>query len=301
MAIAIPFVASAMGASALQATLISVAFSVTGISAKIDKAASKVFGKDLVMFANVLGAGYAMFNGGFNIGAGGDAASAASMNVPTGSEAGDLFQSQMSAQGIEPSAFTGAEFNLNELGAEQLTNDAWNTMGDANSSELTEFAPKDGVVNAMTGEGGNVDSTLKLNDPQAPADMNANAAPVGQSGTGAAGQQATASGATANNATASTATGSNATASTMTADQAAQMQKDIAAAQKAAGPSNIFERMFYTTDKAGNRIFNDRLAGGVIQGVGSAASGYMQSRDAAKGLEWQKQKYGARIGGRVTG
>ena len=266
--------ASALGATALQATLVSVAFSVTGISAKIDKAASKVFGKDLVMLGNVLGAGYAMFNGGFDIGGTPDPTA---MNVPTGAEAGDLFQSQMAAQGIAPTSVNTDAFNLSEMSAAPLTEDAWNAMGAENSQYLADS----GIVDMTTGLPGNVDAKVAPTTPETAAAQ----APTAQQpqATGAASAQAAAPTATASSATAGNATASDATA------------------QKAAAPTNIFERMFYTTDKAGNRVFNDRLAGGVIQGVGSAAGGYMQSQEAAKGLDWQKQKYGARIGGRVTG
>lgn len=266
--------ASTLGATALQATLVSVAFSVTGISAKIDKAASKVFGKDLVMLGNVLGAGYAMFNGGFDIGG---TADPAAMNVPTGAEAGDLFQGQMAAQGISPTSVNTDAFNLSEMGAAPLTEDAWNAMGAENSQYLADS----GIVDMTTGLPGNVDAKVSTTTPETAAAQ----APTAQQpqATGAASAQAAAP-----TATASSATAGNATASAATA-------------QKAAAPTNIFERMFYTTDKAGNRVFNDRLAGGVIQGLGSAASGYMQSQEAANGLKWQQDKYNTRIGGRVTG
>ena len=277
MAIIVPFVASAMGATALQATLVTVAFSVTGISAKIDKAASKVFGKDLVMLGNVLGAGYAMFNGGFDIGAGGEAAK-------TAATADSLFEADWSkAAGGDGGLMAGESvaggnaFNLSEMGAAPLTDDAWNAMGAENSQYLADS----GIVDMTTGLPGNVDAKVAPTTPETSAAQ----APTAQQpqATGAASVQAAAP-----TATASSATAGNATASAATA-------------QKAAAPTNIFERLMYTTDKAGNKVFNDRLAGGVIQGLGSAASGYMQSQEAAKGLDWQKQKYGARIGGRVTG
>lgn len=68
MAVAIPFIATAMGASATMATIITVGFAVTGMSEKINKAASNVFGEDLVKVANIAGAAYSVFNGGFDIG-----------------------------------------------------------------------------------------------------------------------------------------------------------------------------------------------------------------------------------------
>lgn len=73
MAIAVPILASAFGASAAIGTAlgisagmatvaIGVLTTVSGIGAKIDKAAAKVFGKDLVMAANLVG-GFAMAAG----------------------------------------------------------------------------------------------------------------------------------------------------------------------------------------------------------------------------------------------
>jgi hypothetical protein len=47
---------AAVGASTTAIVVTSVALAVTGISAKIDKAASKVFGEDVVKFANIAGA-----------------------------------------------------------------------------------------------------------------------------------------------------------------------------------------------------------------------------------------------------
>lgn len=273
-----------MGATALQATLVSVAFSVTGISAKIDKAASKVFGKDMVMLGNVLGAGYAMFNGGFDVGAGAAPAPTA-MNVPTGAQAGDLFQSHMAAQGIEPASVSTDAFNLSDMASEPMTDEAWSASGASNTAALDDAAG----TNLMTGEPVGVDAKTVDTTPTASAPIT----DTTPQASGALSSQATASSATASKATDHIVP--NATQAKAAADV---LSKQLAPYQQ---PSNIFERMFYTTDKAGNRVFNDRLAGGVIQGVGSAAGGYMQSQEAAKGLDWQKQKYGARIGGRVTG
>lgn len=47
------------------ATVTSIAFQVTGINDKINKAASKVFGEDLVQVANLAGMAYSGFNGGW--------------------------------------------------------------------------------------------------------------------------------------------------------------------------------------------------------------------------------------------
>ena len=80
MAIIVPILvsygATVMGVAATTATMMataaSVVFQVSGLNNKINKAASKVFGEDLVMIANVAGAVYGAVNGGFG-GGGADA------------------------------------------------------------------------------------------------------------------------------------------------------------------------------------------------------------------------------------
>ena len=78
MAIAIPFliastatgaaVAAAIGVTAATlATVTTIAFAVTGINEKINKAASNVFGEDLVKVVNIAGMAYGMYNGGFDV------------------------------------------------------------------------------------------------------------------------------------------------------------------------------------------------------------------------------------------
>lgn len=74
MAVAIPLIMAATGASAaigaaigISATAVSIgtglAMAVTGLSSKVDQAASKVFGKDLVNAANIVGTVYGAFGG----------------------------------------------------------------------------------------------------------------------------------------------------------------------------------------------------------------------------------------------
>lgn len=76
MAVAVPLLLANTAAGAAIATTIgvsvgtlatvtAVAFQVTGINDKINKAASKVFGEDLVQVANLAGMAYAGFNGGW--------------------------------------------------------------------------------------------------------------------------------------------------------------------------------------------------------------------------------------------
>lgn len=106
MAVAVPLVASwaasAMGASAMVSTMVSVGAgllsSATGIGAKIDKAAGKVFGKDAVKLFNVAGTVYGMAGGFAGQGPGQvvDNISGAFSGAPVGPEAGAL---QAAAEG----------------------------------------------------------------------------------------------------------------------------------------------------------------------------------------------------------
>lgn len=56
MAVAIPILMTAAGASTAVTLGVSLAAGITGLSASIDKAAAKVFGKDLVQIGNIAGA-----------------------------------------------------------------------------------------------------------------------------------------------------------------------------------------------------------------------------------------------------
>lgn len=75
MAVVVPLVMAAAGATATTIALTSIALAVTGISGKINKAATKVFGEDLVKVANIAGSMYLAFGGGFS--GGGEAAAGA--------------------------------------------------------------------------------------------------------------------------------------------------------------------------------------------------------------------------------
>lgn len=293
--------ASALGATALQATLVSVAFAVTGISAKIDKAATKVFGKDMVKLATIAGSAYAMFNGGFEIGGGEAAASTAANTAAAADDA--LFNADCAAAtggdgGLMAgeSVAGGNTFNLSDMGSDAAFEADWATASGADGGLMANETG----TNLMTGEPVGVDAKTA-------ATTSTTSAPITDTtpqASGALSSQAAApqaANAAASNASAAGAAASKATAPMMTAEQGAQMAKDIAGAQKAADSSNIFDRLFYTTDKAGNRVFNDRMAGGLIQGVGGAVGSYMQGQQADDALNWQKQRYTARVGGRVTG
>lgn len=63
MAVVIPLVLGALGASTMVSTIVGIAFAVTGISDKINKAAASVFGEDLVGLANIAGMAFGAAGG----------------------------------------------------------------------------------------------------------------------------------------------------------------------------------------------------------------------------------------------
>lgn len=107
MAIAVPLVLAAAGASTGVIVGITVAAAVTGISAKIDKAATKVFGKDLVLAANLVGAAYMAWSGGAFGGGEAGGAAAAEAGAAGAAEAG-----AGAAAGTEAAAASGGVLDV---------------------------------------------------------------------------------------------------------------------------------------------------------------------------------------------
>jgi hypothetical protein len=123
MAIAVPFLLTAAGATATTVAMVSVAFAVTGINQKIDKAASNVFGEDLVKVATIAGIGYSIFNGGFDIDGFGEGAA----STAEGLSAADM------AGGLDPAFGTTEAYNAaaNMGGAEAVANTSLGSTLDA--------------------------------------------------------------------------------------------------------------------------------------------------------------------------
>lgn len=86
MAIAVPLLMMAAGASTAAIAATTLVLAVTGISAKINKAAANVFGEDLVKAANIVGGVYLAYTS-LTAGAGGEAA--AGDAATTGAEGAD--------------------------------------------------------------------------------------------------------------------------------------------------------------------------------------------------------------------
>ena len=267
MAIVVPFIASAglgaIGITGVAATIASVAtsvvFQVSGINDKINKAASKVFGEDLVNVANIAGAVYGAWNGGFSLdpakeflgmgeaagGLSGAADAAAAMNVPTGLESGAAFESHMTGLGQTPT----------------------NVFGNIGISEGATPQPVAGTptasegINALNGKAPGVDMKAAA-DAVTPTKVQ----PVSKYDlvpNNAAGSSAAAS-----NAASANATGINATASGI----------GIQAPPGALTPQpSVFDKLL---SKVG-----DKTIAGVIQGGATAAGNYMTAQDRLKAEE----------------
>lgn len=299
MAIVVPFLMTATGASAaigaavgLSATMVStiasVAFQVTGINDKINKAASKVFGEDLVGIANIAGMAYGAINGGFDIGSGAggaesaiDASSAGAVN---GSDfASDMFSaSNNAAGGSLASDGMGGIYNppgtpgnvIDSLaknglsGANEYTSD-----GGMNSVEMNAIAPDQtaGTNLIEPSQPLGIDSKALEQTTKSAEVASTNAAAPRAAGLDAAGGKAAAGQA-------------------LKAGEASQSATAPPPVQKPSTPQTLGAKSGSFFDKLMN---NDKALGAVIQGVGGGISAAANSKAEKDKLEWMKQRYTA--------
>lgn len=302
MAIAVPFLMSATGASAAIAgaigisgitagvvsTVTSLVFQVSGINDKINKAASKVFGEDLVKFANIAGAVYGAVNGGFDIGKAGEAGAGAASSIDPSSA------NYVSAADAANSAAGGSLVSdgmggiSNAPGTAGATIDALSRDGLSNANPYTP----DGGFNLEEMAGGKGVNLLDMDTPLN-TDMKVfeEAASGATRTQGATGQVSAAPDASASkyslastpNAAAQTAAGANATSSGLGVRPSPNALTPLT--PPASG--NVFTRML------GGLSEKERL--GLLQGAGQAVTGYMTSREAAKKsaaeMAWAKDRY----------
>ncbi|MCA0214518.1 MAG: hypothetical protein LCH79_15240 [Proteobacteria bacterium] len=280
MAIAVPLLMTATGAGAalgaaigisgaMATALTTVAFSVTGISDKINKAAASVFGEDLVKIGNIFGAAYGAFGGGFGIG---DAAAGTGADAINGM---DLASDQFTAAGTGGAGDFGS---LAEMAGESM--DSMGTLADGayggeaalESSQLAgmeSMAPSQ-TLSPMASGGQDL-----LNAPNGPE-----LAAVEQ----VQGVQEVA---------APTVKAEGAVASQATKAQPAAAAKPIASANQAAAPGqrSFFERLIY--DEKGNV---SRGAWGALEGVGKGISAASAARDKQKQIDSEMAEQRRRMG-----
>ena len=285
-------IAGAIGVSGITAgvvsTVASVAFQVTGVNDKINKAASKVFGEDLVGFANIAGAVYGAVNGGFDIGKGGELASGAGEALSKAALDGTTDLGFNSAAGAYDVA-TGSTNTLNGLplageALSKATLDGTNAFGSNSSGDYFNLADQAGIVDAAAPT---VEQGTNVMNQSAPLNTDSKVAEMSRS-----------SGATAPDAAAN----KNAVSTAPNAS-ALNAAGQSAAGQSAAGsglglrlPNNAL-----VPQESGN-VFTRTLGGlsekerlGLLQGAGTAVTGYMTSREAAKKsaaeMAWAKERY----------
>lgn len=271
-------IGAAVGLSATAiSTIASVAFQVTGVNDKINKAASKVFGDDLVKVVNIAGAVYGAVNGGFDIGKGAEAAAGLSKAALDGTT--DLgFNSAPGAYDVA----TGGANTLNglPLAGEPLSKaalDGTNALGSNSVASPFNLAEQAGVAPDV-GTGTNLlDQSQPLGQD---TKMLAGAAKAGETPgagqTGAAAPAASGADATASKAAAGQQLQAG-NASQAVASQTPQTTTDVTK------PGSIFQKI----------LGNDKALGAVIQGVGGGISAAANSKAEKEKLAWQKQRYTA--------
>lgn len=301
MAIAVPFLMSATGASAaisgaigisgitagVVSTVTSLVFQVSGVNDKINKAASKVFGEDLVGFANIAGAVYGAVNGGFDIGKAGEVGAGAvaatdpsSLNAVNGMDAAsDAFAA---AGGVASDGFSAIAGGVSKAAL-----DGTNAFGANSAQNSFNLAEQAGLTDAVA-QGDGVDMlnpTKPLNTDMKVFDGAESTATRTQ---GATGQLSAAPDASASKY--SLASTPNATAQTAAGANAAGPGLGVRIPANALTPQasgNVFTRML------GGLSEKERL--GLLQGAGQAVTGYMTSREAAKKsaaeMAWAKDRY----------
>lgn len=216
MAVAVPFLiantaaglaaATAIGVSVgTLATVTAVAFQVTGVNDKINRAASKVFGEDLVNVANLAGMAYGAVNGGFGIeGVGPNAA----VPAPGGVVADAPVTQAPAVTGVETPATssTGNVFDKLDVGADAATSAAPVRTGDLSGAKPLEplqptVTPENTIgKNMLTNAQSGTDPQRMLADAAKSDVAVAQAAPTVQP-TSAAGQSAAATNAAGKSAT----------------------------------------------------------------------------------------------------
>lgn len=286
MAIIVPILvsygATALGVAATTATLIgtvtSLAFQVTGINNKINKAASKVFGEDLVMIANVAGAVYGAVNGGFDFGGG------AAEGVATAGEV-------LGKAALDGTASFGANSAAGAL-----------DLADAAGGVADSFGMAGDVLGKASLDGTNAFGSNSIADSLNLSDM-AQAAPDASNGvnlldsskelgtdTKALAEAAkTAEETATTGASTQTAAANDAAAAKASTDQ----QLKVTDATKGVQPPKVPPVKPLTTTKPGSffdkLLSSDKAMGAVVQGVGGAISSSAQSKSQKEALEFQKR------------
>ena len=295
MAIIVPIVMAASGASAavagaltvalgttISTTLVtavtSLAFQVAGVNSKINKAASKVFGEDLVNVVNIAGAVYGAVNGGFdfggsgveNVATAGEVLSKATLDGTASfgaNSAANAFDLADAASGLGEAASAAGDV-VGKAALDGTNAFGSNSIADSfNLSEMAQAAPDAGNgVNLL-------DSSQELG-----TDTKALAESV------KAAEDSTLTGASTQTASANDA--ASAKAATEQQLKVGDVTKGVQAPKvppvkppTTTKPGSFFEKM----------LSSDKAMGAVVQGVGGALSSAAQGKSRKEELEFQKR------------
>lgn len=303
MAIAVPFIMAASGASAaigaavgisatMVTTIASVAFQVTGINDKINKAASKVFGEDLVKFANIAGAGYAMFNGGFDIG-GADAGGAASAIDPSSAGAVNGMDAASDAFSAANSAAGGGLASDGFGGIYNAPGTAGNVIDTLSSNGLSgakQYVPDGGMNSVEMGIAPDASAGTDLINPGKPLGVDSKVTATAPSATEglqqAAAPQPGAAGVDAAGNKYSLVSQGNASAPVSSSGLGVRPPASLqppAPAGFGAKAGSFFDRL----------LNNEKAMGLAIQGLGQGLTAAQANKAQQEALDWQKKRYTA--------
>lgn len=286
-------IGGAIGMSAgLFSTIASVAFQVTGVNDKINKAASKVFGDDLVKFANIAGAGYAMFNGGFDIG-GADAGGAASAIDPSsagsvnGLDAADnAFSAANSAAGggLASDGFGGI------YNAPGTAGHVIDTLSSNGLSGAKQYVPDGGMNSVEMGIAPDASAGMDVINPGKPLGVDSKVTATAPSATEglqqAAAPQPGAAGVDAAGNKYSLVSQGNASAPVSSSGLGVRLPASLQPPPPAgvgAKAGSFFDRL----------LNNEKAMGLAIQGLGQGLTAAQANKAQQEALDWQKKRYTA--------
>jgi hypothetical protein len=269
-------IGAAVGISATAISAItSIAFAVTGISDKINKAAASVFGEDLVKIGNIFGAAYGAFSGGFD-----NVFGNASPGIDVASTAGD-YVNQMDAASDAFSmggASNAGGFSLSDM-AEGMGGYGDVTDLASQADAIGQMGGDVGEFNAATApEPANVMDKLAMEDPREAANQSQQPQSLIPN-TGAASEQAA---------------GTNAAGANAAATQASATVQGPAT-QAPAGQRSFFDKLVFD-GKGGINPTALRVGGQVLSGYAkSAQEQKMYDQKIAEERRRNSQSTGLRI------
>lgn len=286
-------IGAAVGLSAtMVGTIASVAFQVTGVNDKINKAASKVFGDDLVKFANIAGAGYAMFNGGFDIG-GADAGGAAASIDPSSAGAVNGLDAADNAFSAANSAAGGGLASDGFGGIYNAPGTAGNVIDTLSSNGLSgakQYVPDGGMNSVEMGIAPDASAGTDLINPGKPLGVDSKVTATAPSATEglqqAAAPQPGAAGVDAAGNKYSLVSQGNASAPVSSSGLGVRPPASLqppAPAGFGAKAGSFFDRL----------LNNEKAMGLAIQGLGQGLTAAQANKAQQEALDWQKKRYTA--------